>query len=140
MAMQARAPHLIKPDCKQAVSSKRLSDFGRRMIDIANLPMPTVHGREGYPLDMLHGSMCSSDAVVGYACAEAKAEAMLVTAIDEVAWVLNLRGADVDYNPVFVSYLLVTPGETTLYVDPQKVRSLSCMLGIVCGCSSIGSS
>ena len=53
------------------------------------------------------------------------ADAMLVTAIDEVAWVLNLRGADVDYNPVFVSYLLITPAETTLYVDPSKVNFIS---------------
>ncbi|KAK9856848.1 hypothetical protein WJX84_010209 [Apatococcus fuscideae] len=51
----------------------------------------------------------------------AKADAMLVTAIDEVAWVLNLRGADVDYNPVFVSYLLISPAGTALYVDPQKI-------------------
>ena len=70
--------------------------------------------------------------VWGCDCAEGKAEAMLVTAIDEVAWVLNLRGADVDYNPVFVSYLLVTPGETTLYVDPQKVRLSRCKLGGIC--------
>ena len=70
-----------------------------------------------------------TNAVWGCDWAEGKAEAMLVTAIDEVAWVLNLRGADVDYNPVFVSYLLVTPGETTLYVDPQKVRFVCCKAG-----------
>ena len=54
------------------------------------------------------------------------AEAMLVSALDEVAWLLNLRGQDVECNPVFVAYCLLRGNETTLYVNavklPQKVR------------------
>ncbi len=46
---------------------------------------------------------------------------MLVTALDEVAWLLNLRGADISYNPVFVSYVLVEADSATLYVDSAKV-------------------
>jgi Xaa-Pro aminopeptidase len=45
-----------------------------------------------------------------------------VTALDEVAWLLNLRGGDVPYNPVFVSYALLTHDAATLYVDAGKVR------------------
>ena len=40
---------------------------------------------------------------------------------DEVAWLLNLRGADVAYNPVFLSYVIVTPSGATLYIDQPKV-------------------
>lgn len=56
--------------------------------------------------------------------AEAKAGALLVTALDEVAWLLNLRGNDISYNPVFVSYALLTADQATLYVDQAKVRPL----------------
>ena len=40
------------------------------------------------------------------------AESLLVSALDEIAWTLNLRGSDVHCNPVFISYLLITPTET----------------------------
>ncbi len=47
--------------------------------------------------------------------------AQLGLAADEVAWLLNLRGADVPYNPVFLSYVIITPDAATLYIDPAKV-------------------
>lgn len=53
--------------------------------------------------------------------AEAGAGALLVTAVDEVAWLLNLRGSDVSHNPVFTSYVLLQDSEATLYVDQKKV-------------------
>ena len=54
-------------------------------------------------------------------CADAGAGALLVTAVDEVAWLLNLRGGDVSHNPVFTSYVLVKEDSATLYVDQRKV-------------------
>lgn len=45
----------------------------------------------------------------------------LLSALDEIAWTLNMRGADVHCNPVFVSYLLVGQAETILYVNPGKI-------------------
>ena len=42
-------------------------------------------------------------------------------AADEVAWLFNLRGGDVPYNPVCLAYGVVTPGGATLYVDATKV-------------------
>ena len=47
--------------------------------------------------------------------------ALLITALDEIAWLLNLRGRDVDCNPVFVAYALVVQEEVTLFVDQVKV-------------------
>lgn len=55
------------------------------------------------------------------AAIEQKVGAVIITALDEVAWLLNLRGGDVDYNPVFISYVIVTPDAATLYVDSAKV-------------------
>ncbi|KIY93943.1 X-Pro aminopeptidase, partial [Monoraphidium neglectum] len=51
----------------------------------------------------------------------AEAGALLVTGLDEVAWLLNLRGSDVDYNPVFVAYAMVTGEGASLYTDPRKI-------------------
>ena len=49
------------------------------------------------------------------------AEGMLVSALDDIAWTLNLRGSDVHCNPVFVAYLLIGIDSATLYVDSRKL-------------------
>lgn len=46
---------------------------------------------------------------------------ILISALDEVAWTLNLRGSDVHCNPVFVSYLLITDQSSTLYIIEDKL-------------------
>lgn len=46
---------------------------------------------------------------------------LLISMLDEVAWTLNLRGSDIEYNPVFVSYLLVRPDTACLYIDRRKL-------------------
>ena len=51
------------------------------------------------------------------------ANGMLVTALDEIAWTLNLRGKDVHCNPVFVSYLLIHENEATLFIDERKLTA-----------------
>jgi Xaa-Pro aminopeptidase len=44
-----------------------------------------------------------------------------ISSVDDVAWLLNLRGADVDYNPVFLAHLLLDEREATLFVGEGKV-------------------
>jgi len=52
---------------------------------------------------------------------EKKASGMVISMLDEVAWLLNLRGSDIDYNPVFFAYALVTADSTTLYINDAKL-------------------
>jgi len=52
---------------------------------------------------------------------EAGAEAYLMAALDEIAWTFNLRGADVDFNPVFIAYALVTREGATLFTEPSRL-------------------
>lgn len=52
---------------------------------------------------------------------EGHAEALLVSALDDIAWTLNLRGADVYCNPVVVSYLVIEQDSATLFVDEAKL-------------------
>lgn len=51
------------------------------------------------------------------------ADGMLVSALDDIAWTLNLRGTDVHCNPVFVSYLLIASDKVSLFVDETKVSA-----------------
>ncbi|KAJ2860092.1 hypothetical protein GGI22_002811 [Coemansia erecta] len=46
---------------------------------------------------------------------------LVVSALDEIAWLFNLRGSDISYNPVFFAYALVTKTSVTLYIDAAKV-------------------
>ena len=52
------------------------------------------------------------------AMADAGADCHLLAALDDIAWLFNLRGGDVPYNPVFMAYALLTPQETVLYAAP----------------------
>ena len=52
---------------------------------------------------------------------EQHADGMLMAALDDIAWTLNLRGSDVHCNPVFVSYLLVSTTSVTLYINRCKL-------------------
>jgi Xaa-Pro aminopeptidase len=55
--------------------------------------------------------------------AKKKANAMIVSALDEIAWLLNIRGNDVEYNPVVISYLVLEADKCTLFVDQAKLDS-----------------
>lgn len=52
---------------------------------------------------------------------ESGAEALLISALDEIAWTLNIRGSDVHCNPVVISYLLINGQETHFFIHPRKV-------------------
>ncbi len=52
---------------------------------------------------------------------QAGAEGTIVSQLDEIAWLLNLRGTDVHCNPVFVAYVLLTQNEATLFTNPAKI-------------------
>lgn len=45
----------------------------------------------------------------------------LITTLDDIGWLLNLRGSDVTYNPVFFSYVLITPTSVQLYCDTRQI-------------------
>jgi Xaa-Pro aminopeptidase len=52
-----------------------------------------------------------------------KAVGMVVSMLDEIAWLFNLRGSDIPYNPVFFSYAAITANSATVYVDSAKLSS-----------------
>ena len=50
-----------------------------------------------------------------------EADMTIIAALDTIAWLFNIRGNDVDYNPVFVSYAVVSENETVLFISPDKL-------------------
>ena len=58
---------------------------------------------------------------VRQALREQDADSIVISQLDEIAWLLNLRGTDVHCNPVFVSYVLLTLDDVTLFIDSEKL-------------------
>lgn len=54
---------------------------------------------------------------------EAKEWALIISALDEIAWLLNIRGNDVEFNPVVISYVVLEEEKCTLFVDAAKIDS-----------------
>ncbi len=54
------------------------------------------------------------------ALAQQKATAQFISAVDDIAWILNCRGSDVEYNPVFLAHLYIDPTRSVLFVDEAK--------------------
>ena len=74
-----------------------------------------------HPLEYSGESTSSKVSRVRKHLLDCGADGLLVTALDEIAWVLNLRGSDVHCNPVFVSYLLISLENITLYINNVKL-------------------
>ena len=55
--------------------------------------------------------------------ADKHGDALIVSALDEIAWLLNIRGNDVEYNPVVISYVVLEANKCTLFVDANKIDS-----------------
>ena len=73
------------------------------------------------PLEFAGESAGSKIERVRQALREQKAEGLVISQLDEIAWLLNLRGSDVHCNPVFVSYVLLTQNNVTLFIDSEKL-------------------
>lgn len=78
---------------------------------------------EIYPLQYAGEGTGEKIACIRKALREKHADGMLMAALDDIAWTLNLRGTDVHCNPVFVSYLLISSKTVTLYINKVKLSS-----------------
>ena len=76
---------------------------------------------EIYPLKYAGESTHDKISRIREALREQHADGMLMAALDDIAWTLNLRGTDVHCNPVFVSYLLIASKSVTLYINKVKL-------------------
>jgi len=78
---------------------------------------------EIYPMEYAGESTHDKIARIRQSLRQQHADGMLMAALDDIAWTLNLRGSDVHCNPVFVSYLLISQKSVTLYINKEKLTS-----------------
>lgn len=74
------------------------------------------------PMEFAGESVASKISRIRTALRQRHADGMLISALDDIAWILNLRGTDVRCVPVFVSYLLISSQQVSLYVDSAKIN------------------
>lgn len=74
------------------------------------------------PMEFAGESVASKISHIRTALRQRHADGMLISALDDIAWTLNLRGTDVHCVPVFVSYLLISSQQVSLYVDSAKIN------------------
>ena len=88
--------------------------------DRPSIPLKPV---EIQPMEFAGEDVSSKIKRIRLALRAQHADGMLVSALDDIAWTLNLRGTDVHCVPVFVSYLLIASDKVSLFVDEAKVSS-----------------
>ncbi|XP_050424258.1 xaa-Pro aminopeptidase ApepP isoform X2 [Adelges cooleyi] len=94
------------------------------LIDLMWSNRPAVPCNPVKPLNVKYsGKICGEKVEeVRQKMTEKNASILLVTALDEIAWLLNLRGSDISYNPVFYSYVVLTHTDVHLFIEEKKLE------------------
>lgn len=93
------------------------------LVDLIWNNRPTVNYQEIKPLPVAFAGKSSAEKIEALQkyLKDNKYAGCLVTALDEVAWLFNLRGSDIQFNPLFFAYALVLPDQVTLYLHQEKL-------------------
>ncbi len=109
--------------------NQKLSASNRRLKDLPLLDKVWVqrkdHGKNEifvHPFERAGQSVSEKIKAIRKKMEQAKTTVHVISSLDDVAWTLNLRGSDVECNPVFVSYLLITKDKSILFVDTDKLN------------------
>ena len=106
-----------------------LGEGGLELVSIDLISPLWIDGRPAIPTSLLYEyeerfageSVDSKLARVRQALTERHCEALIVSALDEIGWLLNIRGKDVDYTPCLISYVVVEMDKCTIFVAPNKL-------------------
>ncbi|CAF4919253.1 unnamed protein product [Pieris macdunnoughi] len=100
--------------------SKNLVDLAR--VELKNPPPERPHNDIMYlPINYTGKTAGKKIEELREKMTEKRASALIITALDEIAYTLNLRGSDIPYNPVFFSYLVITPAKVKLFWHDGKI-------------------
>lgn len=108
---------------------EELEDGGLELKSIDLIGPLWTEGRPDIPMNKLlpydekyaGESVASKLSRVREALAEKRADAAVIAELDEIGWLLNVRGTDVDYTPCVISYVIVEKDKCTIFIDPRKV-------------------
>ena len=106
-----------------------LEEGGLSLVSIDLISPLWTEGRPAIPTSLLYEyeekytgeSVASKLARVRQALSEKHSDALVVSALDEIGWLLNIRGKDVDYTPCLISYVVVEMQKCTIFVAPNKL-------------------
>ena len=106
-----------------------LEEGGLELISIDLISPLWTEGRPAIPTSLLYEyeekytgeSVESKLTRVRQALTEKRCDALVVSALDEIGWLLNIRGKDVDYTPCLISYVVVEMDKCTIFVAPSKL-------------------
>lgn len=108
---------------------EKLSIKNRKLVSKALIdevwkdkPAPSKNPIFAHPVERAGKSVTEKLAAIREKMQEQGATAHIISSLDDVAWTLNLRGSDVQCNPVFVGYILLNQTETILFVDETKLN------------------
>ncbi|KAJ6469378.1 peptidase M24, structural domain-containing protein [Mycena sanguinolenta] len=111
--------------------TKALKSQGSELVSLVKNPVDSVWAADRPPrptsqvfsLDIKYSGESHSDKIkrLREEISKKDGKAMVVTMLDEVAWLFNLRGADIAYNPVFFAYATITPDQATLFINPNQL-------------------
>lgn len=112
--------HALKNDLAQAgISLKSIADpMNQLWSDRPSMPDTPVFIHE---MQYAGKSIEEKLSAIRQEMAQNNVESILISALDEIAWTLNLRGNDVHCNPVFISYLFITSTDVHLFIQPNKL-------------------
>lgn len=113
-------------DLEQKLAAKNITVIDRALLqDIWTERTALKTKREIFvhPEDRAGKSTTSKLADIREKLRENNADFHIITSLDDVAWTLNLRGSDVDYNPVFLGFLTISENEAKLYVKQEKLTA-----------------
>ena len=98
-------------------------DVSRDLIHEIWIDRPAIPGGMLFELPVEYSGKSTSDKLeaINTKLHEAGADGLVLCALDEIAWTFNIRGNDVEYNPVVVSYAFISEEETVLFILPGKI-------------------
>lgn len=109
-----------------------IKSSGAQIVPLEDNPIDLVWGEERpsiptapvfvHPIEFAGEDVESKISKVRSAMEKHQCRALVVSALDEIAWLFNLRGSDIAFNPVFLSYAIVTHEDVFLFVDSRKVE------------------
>ena len=102
--------------------AKQISfDGSKDLVDVIWTDRPPLSKKPVWELHVKYAGKSREDKIkeVRAKMQEEKADQLLVTALDEIAWLFNLRGGDIAHTPVFLSYLLLTKEQITLFAHEE---------------------
>ena len=123
MVNSANAVKELAADLRRAGGITVRTNFDPLALIWHNRPAIPLNPVEIHPLEYAGEPAREKLARIRQALREKHADGLLVTALDDIAWALNLRGSDVHCNPVFVSYLLISTQKAVLYINKVKLTA-----------------